>query len=123
MGRYLTALETTTRFKASDSGRILAAFQEVAESYPTNYGWRQTVLDATSLKEIADEFNIQLYHTDTPAGCIIPILSDTYLSDLFIDILPKIAPYMANGKIAGLDSEGGDFSITFKNGKATRKGR
>ena len=121
MGSYMTSISTTTRFHAADADKIKIRIQAVASGYPSNYGWRETVLNAATLQEIAEEFGVMLHPTDYPERCIIPILKETYRSSLFRDILPHISEFFDNGHIDMIDSDGRHYRVTFRNGKAKVK--
>lgn len=116
MGTYYTALKTTTRI--NNGAKVYDIIKEAATHYD-NYGWQEDVLESESLYEIADVFGILIHYTEKG---LIPILFDTYGSMIWYDVLPKIAPYMKNGKISGIDSDGEKFEIVFKNGECIING-
>lgn len=109
MSTYYTALKTTTRI--NDGAKVYDIIKEAATHYD-NYGWQEDVLESKSLYEIADVFGICIHYTEKG---LIPILFDTPGSILWYDILPKISPYMKEGKISGFNSDGEKFKIVFKN--------
>ena len=116
MGTYYTALQTTTRI--NNGAKVFDIIKSAAKSY-TNYGWYDDIQNTTNLYQVADVFGILTHLTDDG---IIPILNDTYGSAIWYEVLPKIAPYMENGYISGLDSDGEPFNITFDDGKCIING-
>ena len=117
MSRYMTALQTTTKIKQDNIAELVTRIKAIASGYPSTYAWRDKVLQADSLTKIADIFEVELHYIKED---VIPLLHDTYKSQLFTDLLPHIAPLFENGIIAGVvDNE--PFTITFDNGKAVYK--
>lgn len=119
MSRYLTAQKTTTRIKAENVDTVKIIIQAIASGYSSCYDWRQTVVYADSLQEIADEMGFYLHECRN--GDIIPILNDTYSTNLYRDILTHISPYMEDGFIKVHATDGERFYISFRNGKARKR--
>ena len=114
MSTYINELtEATTTINKSDFNEVLAKIKYAASADKwTQYGWRNDVLQAKTLIDVMNIFNIELSGDEN--GNYRPIINNVYLSSFFDDLVHIIAPYMTDGKIIVDD---GYFTtiVTFNN--------
>lgn len=123
MSSYIQAISTKSYFKEEHKEDLLKLAKSAAAAYAPglSIGWRADVLNAETLADVAREFNITLYHTDSLGDGVqvLPIVNETYRTDFFKQLLPLIAPYMSDGSIELLDSDYGLYVVEFKGGAVT----
>ena len=116
MGTYAYELkEATTFINKENFEQVLFEIKlEVETSQWAGYGWRDHVLDAKTLEDVAKIFGIQLI--DEGDGNYRPVINDVYVSQFFDYLIDIVAPYMSDGEIQVND--GYDVVIIeFKDGK------
>ena len=79
-----------------------------------SYGWRDYVLNAETLEDVAKEFNIKL--VDEGEGNYRPYINDVYVSNFFKYLINIVAPYMTDGEIQ-VDDEYDTVTIEFTDGR------
>ena len=115
MGTYAYELkEATTFIKKENFDEVLEKIKaEVETPRWSGYGWRQYVLNAETLEDVAKEFNIQLI--DEGDENYRPYINDVYVSNFFKDLIHIVAPYMTDGEIQ-VDDEYDTVTIAFEDG-------
>lgn len=103
MSHYIYDLEdATTTINRKDFNTVLAAIkQEVKKPKWNSYGWKDDVLKAETLEEVAWIFDIGLCNVSD--GNYRPVFAGTYASDFFKYLLEIVTPYMSTGKIVIAD--------------------
>ena len=116
MGRYVYELkEATTTINKGNFNEVLTKIkEEVGTSRWSCYGWKQHVLEAETLEDVAKIFNIQL--VDEGDGNYRPVINDVYVSDFFKYLINIVAPYMTDGEIQ-VDDGYDTVTIEFEDGK------
>ena len=114
MGYELTTKDVTTSFSVTDCEEICSRIRQVAAKYK-NYGWQSKMLNAKTIADIADIFQIHLIQTNDDR--ITFELKEVYRSDCFEDILRVIAPFMADGHIEGYSGYG-FWKVVFRDKQA-----
>lgn len=114
MGNYAYELkEATTLINKKDFSKVLEDIKnEVRKKEWKCYGWRDDVLNAETLEDIARIFNIKLTYEGN--GFYRPVVNNVYVSYFFKDLIKIVAPYMTDGKIM-INDEYDDIVITFCN--------
>lgn len=122
MSSYLKSISTKSYFMEENKSEVLEAARAAAAAYAPglSIGWRDEVMNAETLADVARVFNIELYHTDALGdGCqVLPIFNEVYHSGYFAQLLPRVAPFMADGRLELLDSDYGLYVVEFKGGRA-----
>lgn len=99
----------------------MKAIKAAAANYQPeyNFGWREDFANAQSLRELADDWGIILYHSTVGGNGVevIPILSHTYRSGVLKAIAEAVAPFMDAGEIEGGAGGGEHFKVVFKGGR------
>lgn len=113
--------KATTSIKVSNLPQVAGNFKNsmLNYKYATNCGWYNDLVNAKSVKEIFDIFNIK-FDFDKVNNAFIPVIKDVYTHANFKEVLKSIAPLMENGSIFAKDSYR-YYLITFMNGEV--KGR
>lgn len=106
MSHYIYDLEdSTTTINRKDFNTVLAAIKQEVEKPKWNcYGWKDDVLKAETLEEVAWIFDIGLCNVSD--GNYRPVFAGTYASDFFKYLLEIVTPYMSIGKIVIADGYG-----------------
>ena len=106
MSHYIYDLEdATTTINRKDFNTVLAAIkQEVKKPKWNSYEWKDDVLKAETLEEVAWIFDIGLCNVSD--GNYRPVFAGTYASDFFKYLLEIVTPYMSIGKIVIADGYG-----------------
>ena len=117
MGHYAYELkEATTTINKENFNEVLSKIkEEVGTDKWKSYGWRQSVLNAETLEDVAKEFNIKL--VDEGEDNYRPYINDVYVSDFFKYLINIVAPYMTDGEIQ-VDDEYDEVTIIFNDGRA-----
>lgn len=99
MSHYIYDLEdATTTINRKDFNTVLATIkQEVKKPKWNCYGWKDDVLKAEALENVAWIFDIGL--CDVSDRNYRPVFDGTYASDFFKYLLEIVTPYMSTGKI------------------------
>lgn len=116
MGHYAYELkEATTTINKENFNEVLSKIkEEVGTDRWSCYGWRQDVLEAETLEDVAKVFNIQL--VDEGDDNYRPYINDVYVSNFFKYLINIVAPYMTDGEIQ-VDDEYDTVTIKFEDGK------
>lgn len=119
MGHYAYEIEKITTFiNKEDFNKVLDRIkEEVNKDKWKGYGWRDSVLNAKTLEDVAKEFGIQL--TDEGGGYYRPVINGVYVSNFFTYLIDIVAPFMTYGEIK-VDNEYGIVTIVFENGEVQR---
>lgn len=107
--------DATTRINRSDF-EVVERIKDAARTEKwCGYGWRNELLDATTIEEVAEIFGIEL--VDEGEGYYRPFIDEVYVSHFFETMIDIVAPYMTDGVIK-VDDEYNIVTIVFENGKA-----
>lgn len=107
--------EATTTINKKDFENVLSKIKkEVATDKWVHYGWRNNMLNAETLEDVASEFNIQL--ADEGNGNYRPVINNVYVSNFFPKLIEIVAPFMTDGELV-IDNEYNIVTIAFKNGQ------
>lgn len=114
MGSYAYELQKSTSFiNRKHFDDVLENIKkEVKKDNWDGFGWRNDVLSAETLEDVAKTFNIKL--VDEDEGYYRPVIYEVYISHFFRKLLHIVAPYMTDGKIV-VRAEYKRVIITFAN--------
>lgn len=116
MGHYAYETKDATTFIDMSGFELVEDIKNAVRMEKWNcYGWRNDVLKAETVEEIANVFNIKL--VDEEDGYCRPVIDCVYVSHFFSDLIKIVAPYMTDGVIE-VDDEYNIVTITFENGKS-----
>lgn len=108
--------KATTSIKVNNLPQVAGQFKNsmLNYQYASNCGWYNDLVNAKSVKEIFDIFNIK-FDFDKETNSFIPVIENIYTHAGFKDMLKAIAPYMEDGCLFFKDSYR-YYIITFTNG-------
>ena len=118
MSHYAYEVQEATSFLDKENFELLGGVEEIKNVVRTEkwcgYGWRNSVLEATTADDIARIFSVQL--VDEGAGFYRPVIEDAYVSNFFKELINIVAPYMTDGEIK-VDEEYNIVTIKYEDGK------
>ena len=120
MSHYANEIKEATCYmhEADFKEALIAVQKEVMHTAWMGFGWRSSVLGATSFEDVCKEFSIRILRVY--GHYYKPIINDVYCSSFLMNFADIVAPHMTNGKIV-VDNEYEIVTIKFKNGSVKIK--
>lgn len=120
MSHYAYEVQEATAYLDGDLASNLNLVEKIKNVARTEkwcgYGWRDRLLEAKSIFEIARIFGIQL--VDEGMELYRPVIDGAYVSNFFKELIDLVAPFMTDGEI-NVDDEYNIVTIQFEDGNVS----